>query len=164
MAQAGLELSQLEPGDLGEILALHAEVYILERGYPAVFELYVLQALAGFMANFNAEDDLFLVIRRQRNLVGSVALKRLAATTAQLRFLILSGCIRGQGAGAELFNAARQHAVARGCRELVLETASDLTAARAIYEGHGLRRRSNAPAVWLPDGVMSELWGGPLSR
>jgi len=47
----------------------------------------------------------------------------------------------------------------RANRRIVLETASDLDAARSLYAAHGFHKvRSTKDEPWLPRGVASERW------
>jgi DNA-binding MarR family transcriptional regulator/GNAT superfamily N-acetyltransferase len=147
------------PGSIGHIIARHGEIYVAEFGYPPVFESYVVRAFGDFMATFSPPRDRIFVAERDRRFVGSVAVKGLPDATAQLRFLLVERSARGHGLGRRLVQRVLDHARSSGDRRIVLETASDLDAARSLYAMHGFRNvRSVAGEPWLPHGVASERW------
>jgi DNA-binding MarR family transcriptional regulator/GNAT superfamily N-acetyltransferase len=147
------------PGMIGHIIARHGEIYTRDFGYPAVFEHYVVQAFAGFLAAFSPPRDRIWIAERGGRFVGCVAVKGLPERTAQLRFLLVEPEVRGRGVGRRLVGHVVDHARAAGDRRIVLDTASDLAAARAIYAVAGFRKvASVAGEPWLPAGVDSERW------
>jgi DNA-binding MarR family transcriptional regulator/predicted N-acetyltransferase YhbS len=153
------EIRDARRGDVGRIIARHAEIYDAEFHYPPSFEGYVVEAFADFVKDFSPPRDRIFVAERGGRFLGSVASKGLARATAQLRFLLLEPAARGLGLGRRLVGAVVDHARASGERRIILETASDLDAARGLYAAFGFRRtRSLAGAPWLPAGVRSERW------
>ncbi len=153
------EIREARPGDVGRIIARHAEIYDSEFGYPPFFEGYVVEAFAKFMKDYSPPRDRIFVAERDGRFLGSVAVKGLARATAQLRFLLVEREARGLGLGRSLVGAVVDHARRTGERRIILETASDLDAARALYAAFGFRKkRSFAGAPWLPPGVRSERW------
>jgi DNA-binding MarR family transcriptional regulator/ribosomal protein S18 acetylase RimI-like enzyme len=147
------------PGAIGHIIARHGEIYVAELGYPPVFERYVVQAFSDLVATFAPPRDRIFVAERDRRFVGSIAVKGLPNATAQLRFLLVEHHARGHGLGRRLVQRVLDHARALGERRIVLETASDLVAARALYTGCGFRKiASTADEPFLPRGVASERW------
>jgi DNA-binding MarR family transcriptional regulator/GNAT superfamily N-acetyltransferase len=147
------------PGAIGHIIARHGEIYVGEMSYPPVFESYVVQAFGDFMASFAPPRDQIFVAEQDRQLLGSIAVKGLPDATAQLRFLLVERWARGRGLGRQLVQRVIDHARRSGDRRIVLETASDLDAARALYAAHGFRKvRSTANEPFLPRGVASERW------
>lgn len=147
------------PGEIGHIIARHGEIYVTEFGYPPVFESYVVRAFGDFLATFAAPRDRIFVAARGGRFVGSIAVKGLPDRAAQLRFLLVERAARGHGLGRRLVQRVLDHARGAGERRIVLETASDLDAARALYAAHGFRKvRSVAGEPFLPRGVASERW------
>jgi DNA-binding MarR family transcriptional regulator/GNAT superfamily N-acetyltransferase len=147
------------PGAIGHIIARHGEIYVEELGYPPVFEHYVVQAFGELLATFSPPRDRIWVAERGRRFVGSVAVKGLPDRTAQLRFLLVERHARGLGLGRRLAQRVLDHARAAGDRRIVLETASDLVAARALYAAYGFRKVASTPdEPWLPRGVAAERW------
>jgi DNA-binding MarR family transcriptional regulator/GNAT superfamily N-acetyltransferase len=147
------------PGAIGHIIARHGEIYVAEFGYPPAFEGYVVQAFGEFMATFAPPRDRIFVAERGGQFVGSVAVKGLPDATAQLRFLLVEAHARGLGIGRRLVRRVLDHARASGDRRIVLDTASDLAAARGLYAAHGFGKVSSvADEPWLPRGVLSEHW------
>jgi DNA-binding MarR family transcriptional regulator/GNAT superfamily N-acetyltransferase len=147
------------PGMLGHIIARHGEVYQNEFGYPASFEGYVAIAFGELMQEFSPPRDRIFVAERGGRFLGSIAVKGRPDATAQLRFLIVERWARGLGLGRRLVRRVLDHARALGERKIVLDTASDLDAARALYAAHGFRKiGSVAGEPWLPRGVHSERW------
>jgi DNA-binding MarR family transcriptional regulator/ribosomal protein S18 acetylase RimI-like enzyme len=147
------------PGEIGHIIARHGEFYVAELGYPAVFERYVVQAFADFATGFAPPRDRIFVAELGGRFVGSIASKGLADATAQLRFLLVEPDARGRGLGRRLVSRVIGHARSCGDRRIVLDTASDLAAARSLYAAHGFRRTASVDGEpFLPAGVASERW------
>jgi DNA-binding MarR family transcriptional regulator/GNAT superfamily N-acetyltransferase len=158
------------PGVIGHIIARHGEIYARDSGYPAVFEHYVVQAFAEFLATVSPARDRIFVAEIGGQFAGSIAVKGLPEATSQLRFLLVEPEARGRGLGRRLVDRVIGHARAAGDRRVVLDTASDLGPARAIYAAVGFRKAASvAGEPWLPAGVHSERWeldlaSGPAGR
>jgi DNA-binding MarR family transcriptional regulator/ribosomal protein S18 acetylase RimI-like enzyme len=160
---AAIAIRAPRPGEIGHIIARHGEFYVGELGYPAIFERYVVQAFGEFVADFAPRRDrIFVAEQRGRfgsRFVGSIASKGLPDATAQLRFLLVEPAARGRGLGRRLVRRVIDHARRSGDRRIVLDTASDLASARALYAAHGFRRTASATdEAFLPRGVASERW------
>jgi DNA-binding MarR family transcriptional regulator/RimJ/RimL family protein N-acetyltransferase len=146
------------PGELGHIIARHGEIYS-ELGYPPVFERYVVQAFGEFTAELAPPRDRIFVAERAGRFAGAIASKGLPDATAQLRFLIVEPEARGAGLGRRLVRRVIDHARRSGDRRVVLDTASDLAPARALYSSFGFMLvTSTHGESWLRRGVASERW------
>jgi DNA-binding MarR family transcriptional regulator/ribosomal protein S18 acetylase RimI-like enzyme len=153
------------PGSIGHIIARHAEIYEADFGYPPEFEGYVAQAFGHFMTTFSPPRDRIFIAERGGRFIGSIAVKGLPRSTAQLRFLLVEADARGLGVGRRLVQRVINHARRCGERRIVLETASDLAAARSLYAAHGFQLvASTAGVPWVPPGVQSERWELALER
>jgi DNA-binding MarR family transcriptional regulator/GNAT superfamily N-acetyltransferase len=147
------------PGEIGHIIARHGEFYVGQLGYPASFEHIVVQAFGEFVSGLTAPRDRIFVAARGNQFLGSIAVKGRRDATAQLRFLLVEAEARGHGLGRRLVRSVIDHARRHGDRRIVLSTASDLTAARALYASFGFQHtNSTAGEPWLPRGVASEHW------
>ena len=146
------------PGSLGHIIARHGEIYQTEFGYPPSFEGYVVVAFAEMMETFSPPRDRVFIAERGGRFLGSISVKGRPDATAQLRFLLVESEARGLGLGRRLVRRVIDHARACGERRIILDTASDLDAARGLYAAHGFRKVSSAVEPWLPRGVLSEHW------
>jgi putative acetyltransferase len=71
--------------------------------------------------------------------VGTVGLARISATTCELRKMYLASSARGQGEGRRLLQHALARAKQLGFRRVELETASVLREAIALYVAHGFK-------------------------
>jgi len=87
------------------------------------------------------------------DVVGSVALQRLDAARCELRKMYLSPAIRGQGWGKALLAHTLYRAIAMGYDHVVLETASVLTQAIALYKRFGFTALVGQPRVCRCDQV-----------
>jgi GNAT superfamily N-acetyltransferase len=147
------------PGEIGHIIARHGEFYVGELGYPPLFERYVVQAFGDFVADLGPPRDRIFVAEQAGRFVGSIASKGLPGKIAQLRFLLVEPAARGHGLGRRLVRRVLDHARRSGDRRIVLDTASDLASARALYAAHGFRKTaSTTDEPFLPRGVASERW------
>jgi putative acetyltransferase len=72
-------------------------------------------------------------------IVGSVGLYPIDSATCELRKMYLSYQVRGQGQGKRLLEYALTQAKEIGFRRVVLETASVLKEAIALYQRYGFR-------------------------
>ena len=72
--------------------------------------------------------------------VGCVGLCPVSASVCELRKMYLAPSVRGQGWGSRLLRHALGRARELGFRRIVLETASVLREAIALYERYGFRR------------------------
>ncbi|TMQ11854.1 MAG: MarR family transcriptional regulator [Deltaproteobacteria bacterium] len=156
---ARIAIRSPRPGAIGHIIARHGEFYVAERGYPALFEHVVVQAFSDFVTGFSPPRDRIFVAERGGAFAGSVAVKGRASATAQLRFLLVEPDARGRGLGRRLVQRVIDHARRSGERRIVLDTASDLDAARALYASLGFCRTASVSGEpYLPRGVASEHW------
>jgi len=73
-------------------------------------------------------------------IIGCVGVYRIDAGTCELRKMYLRGEWRGRGLGRRLLEHGLACARRLGFRTVVLETATVLTRAVAMYERHGFRR------------------------
>jgi putative acetyltransferase len=71
--------------------------------------------------------------------VGSVGLLRVSASICELRKMYLARPVRGQGWGRRLLEHALNRATQLGFARVVLETATILSDAIALYERYGFR-------------------------
>ena len=81
----------------------------------------------------------FSRIQSRGRVVGSVGLTRVSESTCELRKMYLAPEARGGGWGRRLLEHALARSADLGFRRVVLETASVLRAATALYERYGFR-------------------------
>jgi putative acetyltransferase len=72
-------------------------------------------------------------------IIGSVGLYPVDSITCELRKMYLSKQVRGQGQGRRVLEHALKRAKEMGFRRMVLETASVLKEATALYRKYGFR-------------------------
>jgi len=129
--------SDLRPGDLGRIIALHGTAYEAERGHFGLpFEAHVARTVAEFVLDNGARGRVFLV-ERGTDLVGCAAIverRGPAGVSGQLRWVLADPSVRGRGLGKKLVSMAIDHARAAGWREVFLETTDGLDASMSIYK------------------------------
>ena len=92
---------------------------------------------ASYLASGGAFD---LLVDGTGQVIGSVGLCAVSDGTCELRKMYLAPAARGGGWGRRLLAHALARAVELGFRRVVLETASTLRAAVALYERHGFQR------------------------
>jgi putative acetyltransferase len=95
----------------------------------------------------------FLVAFRDAEPVGCGAVRKLDATTAELKRMYVSPSCRGLGLGRRILEALEAEARALGASRLVLETGARQTEAVALYERAG----------FTPTERFGEYVGSPLS-
>ncbi|HET8648839.1 MAG TPA: GNAT family N-acetyltransferase, partial [Gemmatimonadales bacterium] len=119
--------SELRPGDIGAIAALHGTLYAREYGFDHTFEAYVAGPLAEFALR-NAPNERIWLAEQAGRLVGVVAIVAEDGdpATAQLRWFLVDPSARGRGLGRRLLDTAIEFSRAAGYRRIVLWTVSAL--------------------------------------
>lgn len=74
------------------------------------------------------------------NVIGSVAIRQVADSDAELKRMYLLSPYRGIGHGRRLLEIALAWATNNGVRRVVLDTAEAMTAAQRLYEAAGFVR------------------------
>jgi N-acetylglutamate synthase-like GNAT family acetyltransferase len=130
--------TDLRPGDLGSVIALHGITYAREYGFDPTFEAYVAGPLAEFARSASPRERLWVAERGGR-VVGCVAIVAASPRVAQLRWFLVAPSARGAGLGKRLLDEAV--AFCRGCgyESVILWTVSALAAAAHLYRSVGFR-------------------------
>lgn len=132
----------LQPGDLGQVAALHGKVYAEEQAFGLGFEAYVMESLLEFYRAYDPDKDRVWVVESNGKMVGFVLLMHRPANRAQLRYFILAKEFRGQGIGSSLMKEWMDFYKARGYSAAYLYTTAGLDAAASLYEKMGFRKIS----------------------
>jgi DNA-binding MarR family transcriptional regulator/GNAT superfamily N-acetyltransferase len=146
------------PGDLGWIVARHAELYAYEYGWAENFEGICAQIVADFVKNHDPACERCWIAEMDGRNVGCVFLVRDTATIARLRLLLVDPAARGRGLGKRLTGECVRFARASGYQGITLWTHSVLGAARHIYEQAGFRLTSSEAKRSFGKDVVSEFW------
>ena len=151
-------LRQPKPGDLGWIVARHAELYAEEYGWAENFEGICAQIVADFVSKYDPKRERCWIAEMDGRNVGCVFLVKDTETIARLRLLLVDPVARGRGLGTKLTDECVRFARGCGYRGITLWTHSVLTAARHVYEQAGFRLTSSEKRKSFGQDVVSEYW------
>jgi DNA-binding MarR family transcriptional regulator/GNAT superfamily N-acetyltransferase len=157
-AASEIILRDPRPGDLGWVVARHAELYLQEFGWAENFEGVCAQIVADFACNYDPNYDRGWIAEMDSRNVGSVFLVKETERLARLRLLLVGPVARGCGLGTRLTEECIRFARERGYQGITLWTHSALTTARHIYERAGFRLRSSEAKRNFGQDVVSEHW------
>jgi DNA-binding MarR family transcriptional regulator/N-acetylglutamate synthase-like GNAT family acetyltransferase len=157
-AQGEIILREPRPGDLGWVVARHAELYELEYGWTGEFEGICAQIVADFASKYDPTCERCWIAEMNGRPVASVFLVKDSQTVARLRLLLVDPVARGCGLGRRLTDECISFARARGYRSITLWTHQVLTVARHIYERAGFRLTSSEARRSFGQDVVSEHW------
>ena len=133
-AQAHLQIA-LESPDQPAVLALIAD---LDAYQASLYPPESCHALA--LASLLQPNVLFAVARGAAGQLLGCAAIVLEPDFGELKRMVVQPAARGQGVAQALLALLQQHAVARGCRKLMLETGPLQRAALALYARSGFVR------------------------
>ncbi len=147
-----VQLTGYAPGDVGRVVALHADYYAARWGFGRAFEAKVAQELGAFLDGFREGADGFWVARAEDALAGSLSIhgRDAGKDGARLRFFITDPAYQGRGVGAKLMDAAMAFCDRAGFARVWLTTFEGLDPARRLYERHEFR---------LIETHLGEQWG-----
>ena len=157
-AASQLLLRAHRPGDMGWVVARHAEVYFQEQGWDERFEALVAQVASEFVRNFDPERERCWIAERDGRRVGCIFLVSKNRSTAKLRLLLVDPAARGCGLGGRLIDECVEFARAAGYRRLELWTQRNLAAARRLYVKAGFKRVAEQSHQLFGPPVIGETW------
>lgn len=128
--------NSLAPGDLGNIAAIHGELYARECGYGLNFEAYVLKGLGEFAQQYDATGDKVWICEYEGRLVGCLVAQH-RTNALQLRYFIFLPEYRGIGLGKKLMTEFIAFVKSSGHRHVYLWTTDEQESAVALYEKYG---------------------------
>jgi ribosomal protein S18 acetylase RimI-like enzyme len=143
------------PGDVGEVIALHARLYAGEYGLDATFEGYVASGLGEWLTGPRTAPGRLWVAEDDGRVVGAVGLTGISPQLGQLRWFLVDAAARGRGVGRELLDGALAFARSSGYERVMLETFSELEGAAHLYRAAGFERTE----TWV-----TPMWGRELAR
>jgi ribosomal protein S18 acetylase RimI-like enzyme len=133
----------LRPGDIGDIVRMHGEVYAREYRLDATFEGSVAETLGMLIGRgWPGEGEGIWVAEADRERIGAVILSDQGDGLSRLRMFVLRPEHRGAGVGRRLLEELLASARAAGYERMELDTFSELRAAAHLYRGAGFRRVS----------------------
>lgn len=139
--------TDLRPGDLGAIVALHGILYAVEYGYDLTFEGYVAQTVAHFACPYDPARERVWMVEADSRLAGCVGIIQHSAVQAQLRWFLVAPEARGQALGRRLLHEAVEFARIAGYVSIYLETVAGLDAAASLYRSVGFVKTGEQEAV-----------------
>ncbi|MFX1301561.1 MAG: GNAT family N-acetyltransferase [Promethearchaeota archaeon] len=145
----------LQPGDIGKVIYLHAVVYAEEYGLDHTFEGYVASGLAEFAQSFNAIKNRLWVAEINEEIIGSIAVFGRSESDAQLRWFLVHPHYRGLGLGKLLFQEALQFCKKCEFKTVFLWTFSGLDAACYLYVSAGFEKTEE---------ITHKIWGKTLTE
>lgn len=122
--------------DIKEIVRYHDVYYAENYGFNHDFGKYVEGPLTEFYNRNSSEEGIWL-LEDKSGLKGCVALVRVSAEEAQLRWFYVDESLRGRGLGQTLMNLLTAFAVEKQYKRIILWTVSLLDEARRVYERNG---------------------------
>ena len=157
-AESEIILREPRPGDLGWVVARHAELYLREYGWAENFEGICAQIVADFVSKYDAKRERCWIAEMDGQNVGCVFLVKDTEAIARLRLLLVDPVARGRGLGTKLTDECVRFARGCGYQGITLWTHSVLTAARHVYEQAGFRLTSSEKRKSFGKDVVSEYW------
>jgi DNA-binding MarR family transcriptional regulator/GNAT superfamily N-acetyltransferase len=156
--QSEIILRRPRPGDLGWVVARHAELYAREYGWVENFEGLCAQIVADFVSRHDPRCERCWIAEMDGQNVGSIFLVKETEKVARLRLLLVDPVARGRGLGTRLTDECIRFASQCRYQSITLWTHRVLTAARHVYERAGFRLTSSEPRRSFGQDVISEHW------
>jgi ribosomal protein S18 acetylase RimI-like enzyme len=133
--------SDLRPGDIGDVVRMHGEVYAREYGLDATFEGSVAETLGTLIRRgWPGDGEGIWVAEVGGERIGAVILSGEGDGLSRLRMFVLRPEHRGAGVGRRLLGELLARARAAGYERMELDTFSELRAAAHLYRAAGFRR------------------------
>jgi N-acetylglutamate synthase-like GNAT family acetyltransferase len=146
--------NELRTGDIGNLIRLHGEIYAREYGWDWTFEAFAAHTFGRLAERWEPAHDRIWIAERTGDIVGCIAILRVDADVAQLRWFLVQPSARGAGLGRRLLREALSFCRTAGYAHVFLWTTAALTAAAHLYRSHGFT---------LTHQETTEKWGAALT-
>lgn len=154
--QHDIKIKRTGIADIGYIADLHARVYT-DRGYHAIFQYYVLSALAKYAQSDMDGVSFIATVDGQR--AGTVSLVEAEDGYWQVRWFVVDPVYQGHGLGKKLIKTLIDYAKQHQITKMYLWTVSELEAARSIYGRNGFKLiESKQNHEWKDEPITEERW------
>ncbi len=120
---------------IGEIKLLFQE-YSASLGIDLGYQNYT-EEFANLPGKYNKPDGRLYLALVDGVPAGCIAMRRLSQDRTEMKRLYVRGCFRGQQLGRMLAECVIASAREIGCRELVLDTLSNMDRAQGLYRALG---------------------------
>jgi DNA-binding MarR family transcriptional regulator/GNAT superfamily N-acetyltransferase len=130
--------TELKPGDMGNLIYLHAQMYAQEYGYGLHFEGYVATTLHEFIEQYNPENQRVWVCEYLGKMIGFMLLMN-RGKAAQLRYFIILPEYRGIGLGKKMMDLFLDFLQACRYESAYLWTTNEQQTAAYLYRKAGFK-------------------------
>ncbi|GAE37688.1 GNAT family N-acetyltransferase [Halalkalibacter akibai] len=139
------------------IVNSHYDLYNKEFGYDLSFRDFIEESVSGFIERADSKENIFILeIRKKQS--GSVSIKKVSDTSAQLGLFLVEPNVRGTGYGQKLVEQAINFSKDNGFKTIILWTNSELKSARRIYERAGFELKKTQTQILSNKELIEEKW------
>ncbi|WP_078596226.1 GNAT family N-acetyltransferase [Evansella clarkii] len=143
--------------DKDYIVNSHYNLYKKEFGYDLTFRDFIEESVNGFIKRSDPEEIIFILELNEKQ-SGSVSIKKVNDTTAQLGLFLVEPNVRGTGYGQKLIEKAISFSKDSGFETIILWTNSELKSARRIYERVGFKLKKTQTQMLSSKELIEEKW------
>ena len=130
--------TELKPGDMGNVIAMHGRLYQEEYGFGIQFETYVAKGLCEFYEKYQPERNRIWACEHEGRMIGFLLLMD-RGEAAQLRYFLIEPEYRGIGLGSKLIGLFMEFLQECGYQAAYLWTTHELTTAATLYQRVGFK-------------------------
>ncbi|WP_432738833.1 GNAT family N-acetyltransferase [Maridesulfovibrio sp. FT414] len=146
------------PGDIGYVAYRHAVFYSEQYGFDVTFDSYVASALAAFVEKFDSQKERLWIVEQGSATEGSIAIVKVDADVAQLRWFLVEPHARGKGLGKKMLSEAVSFCRRKKYKKIILWTVDELGVARKLYSKFGFHvEKTESHTIWGKH-LTEELW------
>ena len=144
-------------GELGLVSYKQMEIYRQRYGFKPIFEYYILAAMAEFCRD--NEGGMLWVAEIAGQVKGAVAIVKVDAKLAKLRWFYVDPDVQGKGMGRKLMEKALGFCREKGYEQVELWTVDELMEARRLYASFGFVHEEDVPNdEWTDHRLVEEKW------
>jgi len=130
--------TELQPGDIGQVIRMHGALYGTEYNYGIQFEMYVAKGLCEFYEKYDSQRSRVWICEHQSKMIGFLLLMD-RGEAAQLRYFLIEPSYRGIGLGSRLMKQYMDFLRQCGYKKSYLWTTHELSTAASIYKRVGFQ-------------------------
>lgn len=143
--------------DKDYIVNSHYDLYKSEFGYDFSFRKFIEKNVSGFIERADSYENIF-ILEIDGKQSGSISIKKVNDTIAQLGLFLVEPIVRGTGYGQKLVETAINFSREKGFENLILWTNSELKSARRIYERFGFKLKKTQMRILSNKELIEEKW------